>query len=273
MSRRSTRTARSIVTSTLAAGLGIALSLTSAGQANAATPIGLGSAESYAVLAGTTVTNTGPTVITGDLGLSPGSAVTGFPPGTVTPPSTIHAADANAIAAQNDLTTAYDVAAGSPSTSSLQGAPAELGGQTLTPGTYTASSSLQLTGTVTLDGGGGANASNEVWIFQAGSTLTTGSNSTVLLINGANRCNVFWQVGSSATLGTMTTFVGTIMALTSISATTGATIEGRLLARNGAVSLATNTITAPAACPASISPPAVARPGETVPGETVPDRS
>jgi hypothetical protein len=206
--------------------------------ASAATMPPLGTASAFAVLAGTTVTNTGPTVITGDLGVSPGTAVTGFPPGTVS--GTQHTADAAAAAAQTDLTTAYNNAAGqAPTTSGLS---AIGGGPALTPGVYKAASSLGVTGTVTLDGQGDPNA---VFIFQIGSTLTTASGSAISLTNGAQACNVFWQVGSSATLGTGSGFTGSILALTSITATTGNTIVGRLLARNGAVTLDTDTVSAP----------------------------
>jgi Ice-binding-like len=198
-------------------------------------PVGLGTADAFAVLAGATVTNTGPSVITGDLGVSPGTAVTGFPPGTVN--GTVHAADAVALQAQADLTTAYNDAAGRIPPVLVS---SDLGGQTLVAGVYRAASALALTGTVTLDAQGDPNA---VFIFQAGSTLITASNSTVALINGAQACNVFWQVGSSATLGTNTTFVGNILALTSASVLTGATVAGRVLARNGQVSLDSNVIT------------------------------
>ena len=207
-------------------------------QANAlATPVPLGTADSFAVLAGSAVTNTGPSVITGDLGVSPGTAISGFPPGLVN--GAQHSADAVAAQAQTDLVTAFNDAAGQATDGAL---PADAGGLTLVPGVYTASSTLGLTGTLTLDAQGDPNA---VWVFQVGSGLTTASSSQVLLTNGASPCNVFWQVGSSATLGTDSTFVGNILALTSISATTGATIDGRALARNGAVTLDTNTITRP----------------------------
>jgi hypothetical protein len=219
--------------------LGLALVLVGNNSAGAAeAPVGLGNATSFAVLAGTTVTNTGPSTISGDLGVSPGSAVTGFPPGTVSNGS-IHAADTEAAQAQADVTTAYNDAAGRATTGTVS---ADLGGQTLVSGVYTGGA-LGLTGTVTLDGQGDANA---VFIFQAASTLITASSSVVALIGGASACNVFWQVGSSATLGTDSTFVGTVLALTSIAATTRASIAGRLLARNGAVTLDSNTITRPA---------------------------
>jgi hypothetical protein len=237
-------------------------------------PVGLGTADTFAVLGGTTVTNTGPTVISGDLGVSPGSAVTGFPPGLVNN-GAIHAADAVATQAQADLTTAYDDAAGRTMTADLTGQDLGTVG-TLTDGTYRFTSSAQLTGTLTLDGQGNANA---VFVFQIGSTLTTASASTVSLINGAQACNVYWQVGSSATLGTTTTFRGTIMALTSIALQTGATIvEGRALARNGAVTLDTNTITrdtcrtaAPAPIAAPTAAPTTAPTTAPAPATTVPN--
>lgn len=201
-------------------------------------PVGLGTTTSFAVLAGRTVTNTGPSVISGDLGVSPGTAITGFPPGKVVH-GTTHAADAVALKAQADLKTAYNDAAGRTPVTTVS---KDLGGQTLAPGVYKATSGLGLTGTVTLNA---HNNPNAVFIFQAGSTLITASSSTVKLIGGAQACNVFWQVGSSATLGTNTTFVGSILALTSASVQTGATVDGRVLARNGQVSLDDNTITAP----------------------------
>lgn len=196
----------------------------------------LGTAQNFAVLGGSTVTNTGPTTINGDLGVSPGSAVTGFPPGTVTG-GTIHAADAVAAQAQNDVTTAYNALAGTACNVNLTGQ--DLGGLTLTPGVYCFSSSAQLTGTLTLNAQGNADA---VFIFQIGSALTTASNSSVSVINGGQNCNVFWQIGSSATLGTNTHFIGNILALTSITLQTGTTLAGRALARNGAVTLDTNDV-------------------------------
>jgi serine protease AprX len=200
------------------------------------TGLGLGTAESFAVLAATTVTNTGPSTINGNLGLSPGTAVTGFGPGTVN--GTTYAADAIALKAQADLTIAYDdAAARTPPVS----APADLGGLTLSPGVYQNASSLGLTGTLTLDAQGDPNA---VFVFQAGSTLISGSASQVKLVNGAQACNVFWKVGSSATLGTGSVVAGNILALTSISINDGVTLHGRALARNGAVTLIDDTITA-----------------------------
>ena len=199
-----------------------------------ATAVPLGTAAGFAVLAGSTVTSTGPTVVSGDLGVAPGTAITGFPPGVVDD-GTQHAADAVAAQARSDLTTAYDNAAGQAADVAVG---TELGGQILVPGVYN-SGTLGLTGTVTLDG---QNDPGSVFVLQAGSTLITASNSTVALTNGADACNVFWQVGSSATLGTGTTFRGTVMALTSITATTGTTVQGRLLARDGAVTLDSNTV-------------------------------
>ena len=213
------------------------------------TGLGLGTAESFAVLAGTTVTNTGPSSINGNLGLSPGTAVTGFGPGTLD--GTMYAAGAIALKAQLDLTIAYvDAAARTPAVP----APADLGGLTLTPGVYQNASSLGLTGTLTLDAQGDPNA---VFVFQAGSTLITGSASQVKLVNGAQACNVFWKVGSSATLGTGTVMAGNILALTSISINDGVTMHGRALARNGAVTLINDTITAAHCAPgAGVSGPA-----------------
>jgi hypothetical protein len=196
--------------------------------------VGLGSAASFSVLGGSTVTNTGPTTMFGDLGISPGSSVTGAPQVL----GETHVDDAVAIGAKNALTAAYDDAASRPSNGS---AGTDLAGQVFLPGVRTASSSLLLSsGSVTLDAEGNPNA---VFIFQIGSTLITGSNTAVALVGDAQACNVFWQVGSSATLGTGTSFVGTIMAATTITANTAATIHGRLLAQTGAVNLDTNTIT------------------------------
>jgi hypothetical protein len=201
----------------------------------------LGSAANFEVLAGSTVTNTGPTVITGaDLGLSPGSAVTGFPPGTLTPPAVMHVTDPTAAQGQVDLTTAYIYTAGLPGGAVL---PGDLSGLTFTPGLYKTSSTVMLSaGNVTLDAQGNANA---VFIFQVGSTLTTIGSTQVVLAGGAQAKNVFWQVSSAATLGTNSIFQGSIMSLQSITLDTGATLVGRALARNGAVTLDSNPVTAP----------------------------
>ena len=245
----------------------VALATTHAGAAEAR--VGLGTADSFAVLAATTVTNTGASTVSGDLGVSPGDAVVGFPPGQVTN-GVIHAGDAVAAQAQSDLTAAYNDAAGrQPSATGL----AELGNQRLVAGVY-AGSSLSLTGTLTLDAQGDPNA---VFIFQAGETLTTAAGSRVEIVNGAQACNVFWQIGSSATIGTDSVFVGSVLALTSVTATTRATVHGRLLARNGAVTLDSNTITvagcAPTATtsttvPATTSTTAAEATTTTAPGAT-----
>lgn len=211
-----------------------ALTLASSAGA-AATNVPLGTAGSFAVLAGTGITNTGPTTVNGDIGTSPTPAITGAASLTVT--GTTHAADGVALQAQTDLVTAYNNAAGQGPTSPIV---ADLGGQTLSPGVYNSGSTIGLTGALTLDAGGNPNA---VFVFQAGSGLTTASASQVNLTNGAQSCNVFWQIGSSAALGTGSSFRGTIIALTSITVATGATIDGRVLARNGTVTLDTNTIT------------------------------
>jgi hypothetical protein len=226
-----------------------------ASPAYAADPILLGTADSFAVLAGSAVTNTGASVVSGDLGVSPGTAVSGFPPGLVNN-GTQHVSDAVALQAQNDLTTAYLQAASAPTDTDLTGT--DLGGLLLLPGVYEDTSDMQLTGTVTLDAGGDPDA---VFVFKAGSTLITSSNASVNLVNGASPCNVFWQVTSSATLGSGTDFVGTVMALTSATLDTGADVEGRILARNGAVTLDTNDITAPDCAAPPPSPTATAPTG------------
>ncbi len=220
------------------------LTIALAGTAMAAQPrVALGTAANFAVLAGQTITNTGPTTITGSVGLAPGSSVTGF--ASVTLHGAKNIASATAIKAQNDLTTAYNDAAGrTPKTA----VPVELGGKTLKAGVYS-SGTLGLTGTLKLDAQGNPNA---VFIFQAASTLITASSSKVTLINGASACNVYWKVGSSATLAPSTRFVGTILALTSIKLQTGARLQGRALARNGSVTLDTNVITT-AGCQAGTS--------------------
>ena len=196
-----------------------------------AQPVALGTVEDFAVLAATAVTSTGATVLNGDLGLSPNgaSSITGFPPGVVN--GVIHAADAVALQAQSDLGAVYSDLAGRACANPIAG---DLGGLTLVPGVYCAVSAVGLTGTLTLDAQGDPTAR---FIFQIGSTLTTASAAQVLMINGAQDCNVFWQVGSSATLGTGTRLVGSIVALASVTLDTGASASGRLLARTGAVTL------------------------------------
>ncbi|MCU1334681.1 MAG: hypothetical protein JWO19_262 [Bryobacterales bacterium] len=208
----------------------------------------------FGVLAGSTVTNSGPTVVLGNLGVSPGTAITGFAaiapggPGLVS--GTIYSAGPFAAQAQSELTAAYNAAAAAASTATKAG---DLGGQTLFPGVYTSSSTLGITGTLILDAQGNPNAQ---FIFQIASGLTTATNSVVLLQNGAQASNVFWQIGSSATLGTTSTFAGNILALASISFGTGATIQGRALARTGAVTLLSNSINTPAG-PGGPPPPLV----------------
>jgi hypothetical protein len=214
----------------------VAMLLVSAAAPAAVAPP-LGTAQSFAVLGATpNVNNTGPTVVTGDLGVSPAAAVVGFPPGAVI--GTIHAADATAASAQSSNTTAYGVLAGEACNTSF-GVPTDLAGMTLVPGVYCFASSASNTGLLQLDAQGNANA---VWVFQIASTLITGSASTVTVINGGQACNVFWQVGSSATLGTTTTFVGNILALTSITMQTGASLSGRALAQTGTATLASNAV-------------------------------
>jgi len=199
----------------------------------------LGGAGAFAVLAGSTITNTGPSGLTGDMGVSPGTAVTGFPPGTLT--GSMHAGDPTSAAANADLTTAYNDAAGR--TLGPVAVAGNLGGMTLAPGLYKSTSSLEISsGDLTLDAQGDPNA---VYIFQMASTLTTTSGRAVILSGGARASNIFWQVGSSATLGTTSAFKGTIMADQSITLNTGATLSGRALARIGAVTLDGNAVVVP----------------------------
>jgi len=227
-----------VITSALAAAMVMA-----GGTANAAIvpTVPLASSANYSVLAGATVTNTGPSVLNNSVGLSPGTSVTGFPPGIVTPPAIIDATTPTAAQAELDLTAAYVDAAGRPLNATTT---SDLTGLTLVGGVYAgpSKSALTLAGTLVLDGEGNPNS---VFIFQTDSTLITGSASTVSLINGAQECNVFWQVGSSATLGTGSVFAGNILALTSIAVTTGVTVHGRALARNGEVTLDTDVFTSP----------------------------
>jgi Ice-binding-like len=211
----------------------------------ASTAPGLGTAAGFAILAGTpSITNTGPSTISGSVGISPAASIIGFggaPNGTVTN-GTLQPGTAAAGTAQSNLTAAYLAAKSSPCNFNKTGK--NLGGQVLTPGTYCQTTAPTLTGTLTLSGNG-------VFIFQTGSTLITAPGATVRLINGAQPCNVFWQVSSSATLATTTTFVGTIMALTDVHLNNAASIAGRALARNGTVTLINNRITAPTSCKAT----------------------
>lgn len=244
----------------------VATTLMLGGTASAAIAptVHLATAAQYAVLGSTTVTNTGGSVLNGSLGVSPGTSITGFPPGYVVPPGTTNRTNAAAANARADLTAAYIDAAGRPldATTGANLANAHLGA-----GVYAGPSkgALQLTGPLVLDGAGDPTS---VFIFQTNSSLITASSSTVTLVNGAQECNVFWQVGSSATLGTGSVFVGNIMALTSISVNNGVTVHGRALARNGAVTLINDTFTRPS-CAASVpSGPANGGPGSptAVPG-------
>jgi hypothetical protein len=211
-------------------------SFTTAGSAAGQAPVALGSATTFAVLGGSTVTNAGLSIVNGDLGLSPGTAVTGFPPGVIN--GATHAGDPVAAQAQVDLTAAYNDAAGR--TVGAITVAGNLGGQTLVPGLYKSTSTLEISsGDLTLDAQGDANA---VFIFQMGTTFTSTIGRQIILAGGAKAANIFWQVGSSATLGTNSVFKGNILALASITVTTGAAVEGRLLARTGAVTLDANGV-------------------------------
>lgn len=227
-----------------------AVSFASSARA-AATDVPLGTTAQFGVLAGSGITNTGPTTLTDglELGSSPTTEITGKD--SITTTGEIRDTPSPIVdKAKDDLITAYNAAAGALPPTAID---AELGGETLVGGVYKQSSALGLTGTLTLDGQGN---NDSVFIFQVGSTLTTASASNVLFINGAQPCHVYWQIGSSATFGTGTQFVGNVLAMTSITATTGATFQGRLLARDGAVTLNTNTITRPACAAAVPSSPA-----------------
>lgn len=234
------RSIRPLVVTTLT-GLTVgSLMILGAGPALAATDVPLATASAFAVVAGSTVTNTGPSVINGDIGLAPGTAVVGFPPGSQATGAT-YVANPIALQAQADLTTAISSASGQALEFTV---PANLGGQNLVAGLYESGGVFEINsgGLLTLTGD-----ADDVFVFRSTSTLITGSASTVLL-NGVDACNVYWVVPSSATLGTSSTFVGTVLAEQSISATTGTTVEGRLLTRIGAVTLDTTTITTPAGC-------------------------
>ncbi|MDQ0727642.1 ice-binding family protein [Microbacterium sp. W4I20] len=251
------RRVRAVLSTIVVAG---ALALAVAPPAMAATtidgPINLGTAAPFSVLAASTVTNTGPSLINGDVGLSPGTSITGIPPAVVN--GTVHATDAVAAQARADLTTAYNVAAGLTPVASGLG---DLTGASLTPGVYSGGT-LSVTGALTLAG-----TANSVWIFQAASTLTIGSGAIITMSGGASACNVFWQVGSSAILRTGAQFIGTVMADISVTAETAATITGRLLARTGAVTLDTNTLSAPTGCTTA---PGTVRTSPTITSPTPP---
>ena len=235
------RTTRRTGAALIAVMMTTAVLLTSETTANAAIAptVPLGTSANYAVLGASTVTNTGGSTLDGSLGLWPGTSITGFPPGRVLPPGNTDKTNAAALQAQSALTVAYVNAAGRPLDATTT---ADLANLRLGAGVYAgpSKSPLSLTGPLTLDGAGDPSS---VFIFQTNSTLITGSASTVTLINGAQECNVFWQVGSSATLGTSSVFTGNILALTSITVTTSVTVHGRALARNGAVTLDNDTFT------------------------------
>jgi hypothetical protein len=228
----------------LIVGLAIAASVLHQDATAAQAPVPLGSATTFAVLAGSTVTSTGATTVDGDVGVSPGTTLTGAP----TVNGTTHLGDPAAAQAQLDLTTAYNDAAGR--TVGAVIVAGNLGGQTRAPGLYQSTSSLEISsGDLTLDAQGDADA---VFIFQMASTLVTTVGRQVILSGGAQAANIYWQVGSSATIGGSSVFKGTIMADQSITMNTSATLEGRALARNGAVALDANTITVPNAATASV---------------------
>jgi hypothetical protein len=227
-------------------------------NAQAATaPAPLGTADSFVVLAGAGITNTGPTTLNGDFGTFPTTSVSGA--GQITKTGTNHAGDAVTQQGKTDLVTAYNTAAGQGPTAPIAD---DLTGKTLKPGVYNSASSIGLSGALTLDAAGDPNA---VFVFQAGSSLTTGSGSQVHLLNGAKACNVVWQIGSDATLGTGSSFVGTILAKRSITATHNAKVVGRALARNGAVTLDKNTITRPTDCATAAKSSPAPTPSPTTP--------
>ena len=249
---------RSVTASASVAAVLCALAVSATPASAVGTPADLGVANSFAVLAGTGITNTGPTTLTGDIGTFPTPTITGV--GLITVNGTNHGADAVTQQAKNDLVNAYDALARQPVDVTVSG---DLGGQTLVPGVYFSASTMALTGELVLDGKGDPNA---VFVFQVGSSLTTATASSVRLINSAQSCNVFWQVGASATLATTSTLRGSVLALTSVTANTGAVVDGRLLARNGAVTLDTNTITRPSCA----TVPAVVTPTPTPTASTIP---
>ncbi len=232
--------------------------------------VNLGTTSTFAVLAGSTITNTGTTTINGstgaDVGLSPGTVFSGR--ASVTISGAVHLADAVAVKAKDDLVTAYNDAAGRTPVTTI---PSELGGTTLKPGTYdSADGTFQITGKLTLDAQGDPDG---VFVFKTASTLITASASKVNLINSARFCRTFWKVGSSATLGTNSYFVGHIFAMDSITATTGATVQGQLMARTGSVTLDNNTITNGLCATTPITPAAPGNIAQTVTGGKLPKTS
>jgi hypothetical protein len=243
------------------AGIALALLFAFAIPATAqAAPVNLATVDPFVVLGGTTVTNTKASVLNGDLGVAPGTALTGFDVAVVN--GATHENDGVAKTAQADLTTAYNVAAEQPVSGGNDLSNTDLGERTLTPGAYGFSSSAQLTGALTLDAKGDPSAQ---FVFEIAEGLTTAPASSVVLVNGASPCNVFWQVGSSATLDTTTVFQGNLMALSSISLNNGASVIGRVLARNGQVSLIDNVLTRPLCAVGSTTPPPGEPPSGTVP--------
>ncbi|MGW7535974.1 choice-of-anchor P family protein [Amycolatopsis sp. NPDC054798] len=255
---RPNRTIRTLFGATV---LTAAVAVAVPAPAQAATSPPLGSAGNFAVLGASTVTNTGPTVVTGDLGVSPGTAVVGFPPGSVT--GTVHTTDAVAAQAQADVGTAITFAAGEPCDANLSGQ--DLGGRTLPPAVYCFDSSAQLTGTLTLDAQGNPNAA---WVFQIASSLTTGSNAAVVLTGGAIPCNnnnITWQVGASATVGTGTAFVGNVLAGASVTFNAGATGTGGLYAHTGAVTMDSARVSTCSGSGGKASPAITTTPSGSVP--------
>jgi hypothetical protein len=226
-----------------------------------AAPVNLATVGPFVALGGSTVTNTGPSVLNGDLGVAPGTSLVGFGLPAVVNGAT-HDNDAVAGQAQADLTAAYDVAAGQPVAPANDLTGTNLGNRTLTAGAYRYTSSAQLTGPLTLDAQGDPNAQ---FVFEIAAELTTAPASSVVLVNGASPCNVFWQVGSSATLDTTTAFQGNLMALTSISLNNGASVIGRVLARNGQISLINNVLDGSLCGTGSTSPPPASPPPTATP--------
>lgn len=244
--------------------LAVVLALAAAPAVVQAAPVDLATVRPFVVLGGTTVTNTGPSVLNGGLGVAPGTALTGFGSPAVVLGAT-HENDGVAKQAQSDLTTAYNAAAGQPVAPADDLSGTNLGNRKLGPGAYRYTSGALLTGPLTLDAEGDPSAQ---FVFEIGAELTTESASSVVLVNGASPCNVYWQVGSSATLGTTTAFKGNLMALTSISLKNGASVNGRMLARNGQVSLINNVLTRPLCLTGSTPLPTLTPPGG--PTTTVP---